>query len=211
MEMIVTQEKLTAFDALPERTQKQMQFLIEIDRMKNIFRHTLLTDGSRQENDAEHSWHLAILAMILAEYAPDDKIDNCHVIKMVLVHDLVEVYAGDTFAYDEKGNTDKEQRERAAAEKLFSLLPPEQGREIHDLWEEFDAEKTTEAMFAASLDRIQPLIHNYLTKGHTWQEGDITKAKVLKRMDIIQRGAPLLWGFVEAILEDSIQKGYLPE
>ncbi|MHB1315159.1 MAG: HD domain-containing protein [Christensenellales bacterium] len=203
--------RLEAFDSIPMRTQQQIHFLIEIDRMKNILRHTLLIDGSRRENDAEHSWHLALMALILFEYAPAETIDVCKVIKMALVHDLVEVYAGDTFAYDENANLDKDLREAEAAGRLFSLLPSDQCLELRGLWEEFDAEETLEAIFAASLDRLQPLIHNYLTKGHTWKEGDINKAKVLKRMDMIKRGAPALWCFVEAILQDSIQKGYLPE
>jgi len=156
-----------------KRMEGQLRFLIEIDKMKSVLRQTLLADGSHRENDAEHSWHLALYAMILQEYAAGE-IDIDRVVQMVLVHDLVEIYAGDTFCYDAAANTDKAERENAAAEKLFSLLEPEQGAYYEALWREFDAEETDDSKYAAAMDRIQPLMNNYMTGGHTWHLGIFT-------------------------------------
>lgn len=192
-----------------ERFEKQLSFLIEVDKMKTILRRTLLADGSRRENDAEHSWHFALMAMIFYEYADRTRVDLSRVIKMALIHDLVEVYAGDTFAYDEEGNLDKEERERQAADRLFSLLPEDQGGEIRALWEEFDAMETADSRYAAAIDRMQPFINNYMTRGYTWSMGDVNRGKVLCRMDMVRQGAPELWPFVEAVIADSIEKGYL--
>ena len=143
-----------------ERLKKQLEFLVEIDKMKNVLRRTLIVDGSRRENDAEHSWHLAMLAMVLEEYS-EREINISRVVRMCLVHDLVEVYAGDTFAYDEKGYEDKLARETAAADKLFSMLPTEQGEEFRALWREFDEAQTADAMYAAAMDRLQPMMNNF--------------------------------------------------
>jgi len=166
-------------------------------------------DGSRNENDAEHSWHLALMAIVLSEYSLAQELDLSRVIKMVLVHDLVEIDAGDTFCYDEKANEDKEERERRAAERIFGLLPPDQAEEFKGLWEEFEERKTPEACFAAALDRLQPLLSNYHTNGHTWVKYDVKYDKVIKRNYPIKESAPALWEYVLEILEDSIQKGYL--
>ncbi len=190
-----------------ERFEKQLRFLKEIDGMKNVLRQTMLVDYSRRENDAEHSWHFAVMALILAEYG-DGEVDLFRVLKMALVHDLVEVYAGDTFAYDVKGNEDKEAREQEAADKIFGLLPKEQGQELRDLWEEFDAMETRDALYAACIDRLQPFINNYFTQGHTWRRGNVSPEQVYKRMEPIKYGAPELWKFVEFVIEDSIKKGY---
>ena len=194
-----------------ERLSKQIDFLIEIDAMKNVLRQTLLADGSRRENDAEHSWHFAVMAMILQEYAYSPDVDISRVLKMALVHDLIEVYAGDTFCYDDAGNSTKEAREREAADKLFGKLPAEQGAEIRALWEEFDAMETPDAIYAASIDRIQPLINNYLTQGHTWKKGNVTSDKVYKRMEPIRTGMPQVWEVVEFMITDSIRRGFLKE
>jgi len=191
-----------------ERLRKQIEFIEEIDKLKKICRQTLLMDGSRNENDAEHSWHLALMAMVLSEYSPE-KLDVCRVIKMLLIHDLVEIDAGDTFCYDEKANEDKEDREQKAAERIFGLLPSDQGKEFRELWEEFEERKTPEARFAASIDRMQPLLCNYHTNGHTWVKYDVKYDKVIKRMEPIKEGAPVLWDYILEILEDSIEKGYL--
>lgn len=193
-----------------KRIEGQLRFLIEIDKMKSVLRQTLLADGSHRENDAEHSWHLALYAMILQEYAAGE-IDIDRVVQMVLVHDLVEIYAGDTFCYDAAANTDKAERENAAAEKLFSLLEPEQGAYYEALWREFDAEETDDSKYAAAMDRIQPLMNNYMTGGHTWHLGDIHSSDVYRRMAPIKIGAPKLWPVIEYIVEDCIQKGYLPK
>ncbi len=187
---------------------RQIEFAVEIDKMKQIMRRNLLVDGSRCENDAEHSWHFAVLAMLLEEYAAE-KVDICKVIKIALVHDLVEVYAGDTYAYDEKGNEDKAQRELESADKLFGMLEGEQGREIRALWEEFEAKETPESRYANAIDRINPLINNYLTNGKTWQKAGVHSTQIYKRMDIIRTAAPELWSVVTGIINTSIEKGIL--
>ena len=191
-----------------ERLKKQLEFLVEIDKMKNVLRRTLIVDGSRRENDAEHSWHLAMLAMVLEEYS-EREINISRVVRMCLVHDLVEVYAGDTFAYDEKGYEDKLARETAAADKLFSMLPTEQGEEFRALWREFDEAQTADAMYAAAMDRLQPMMNNFLTDGHTWKEGKVTSDKVLDRMQPIKKARPELWQVVEYIVSTSIERGIL--
>lgn len=191
-----------------ERLRQQLEFIIEIDSMKNILRRTLIMDGSRRENDAEHSWHISIMAMILQEYS-EGETDITRVIKMLLVHDLVEIYAGDTYAYDEQGALDKEEREIRAADKLFGHLPPDQQQQFRELWDEFELGHTLDARYAACMDRLQPLLHNYVTKGHTWKEGNVDSAKIYKRMSVIESTAPRLWEVVEYIINDSIEKGYL--
>lgn len=187
---------------------KQIEFAIEIDKMKQIFRVNMLTDASRRENDAEHSWHFAIMAMLLEEYSAE-KIDVSRSIKIALVHDLVEVYAGDTYAYDAKGNEDKLERELAAADKLFGLLEPEQAAYFRGLWDEFEAKSTPEARYANAIDRIQPLMLNYLTDGITWKENKVRAPQIYKRMDIIRTAAPGLWCVVEGIIKSSVEKGIL--
>ena len=191
-----------------ERLIRQIEFLKEIDKIKQIFRQTLLIDGTRHENDAEHSWHLAMMAMILSEYA-DEKIDAGNVIKMVLVHDIVEIDAGDTFVYDEKGYEDKPEREKKAAERIFNILPKDQADEIRALWDEFEERKTPDAKFASALDRIQPIIHNYYTNGHSWRKHGVKSHQVLERNKIVSKIAPELWKFINDIVEDSINKGYI--
>lgn len=191
-----------------EKLKKQIEFIIVIDEMKNVLRRNLLVDGSRRENDAEHSWHLAVMAMILEEYSAD-KVDISKVLKIALVHDLVEVYAGDTFAYDVKGNEDKLDREIIAAEKLFGMLKDGQGDEIRALWDEFEAKETPESKYANAIDRLQPLILNYLTNGHTWKLGDVHAPQIYKRMDIIRTTTPELWHIVEGIISTSIESGLL--
>ena len=191
------------------RWDKQLAFLVEVDKMKTVLRQTLLADKSRQENDAEHSWHFALMAMLLLEYATDKNLDLLHILKMALVHDLVEVYAGDTFAYDVQGNRDKEAREQEAADKIFGLLPQEQGTELHALWVEFDAMETPEARYAAAIDRLQPFISNSVTDGHTWKIHGVKKSQVLARMDMVRQATPDLWQFVENVIADAIEKGYI--
>ena len=187
-----------------DRFEKQLQFLIEVDKMKNVLRQTLLADKSRQETDAEHSWHFALMAMTFYEYAYSPDIDILKVLKMALVHDLVEVYAGDTFAYDEEGNKDKQDRENKAADKLFCLLPQDQAMEYRALWEEFDAMETPDSIYAAAIDRLQPFINNSVTQGHTWKLYGVSKENVYKRMEMVKKGIPALWDFVEAVIDDSI-------
>lgn len=191
-----------------DKLQKQIDFLIEIDKLKGIFRQSLLADGSRHENDAEHSWHLCMYAIVLEEYAQPGT-DMLRVLKMMLVHDLVEIYAGDTYLYDEKGNESKDDREQAAADKLFSSLG-EQGSELRALWEEFEACESVSSRFANGFDRMQPVMLNYVTKGKMWLEHKVHKADVMKRnYRLLDYGHPKLVEFFNKIVEDSVEKGYL--
>ncbi len=191
------------------RLEQQMRFLVEVDKMKSVYRRTILIDKTRRESDAEHSWHFALMAMLLAEYADPEKVDCARVIRMALVHDLIEIYAGDTFAYDVQGNQDKRQSETEAADKLFALLPEDQAAEIRALWEEFDAMETPDAQYAAAIDRLQPFLNNYLTQGHTWGLGGVKSAQVYERMDPIRVALPEVWPFVDKMIQESIEKGYL--
>ena len=191
------------------RLEQQMRFLVEVDKMKSVYRRTILIDKTRRESDAEHSWHFALMAMLLAEYADPEKVDCARVIRMALVHDLIEIYAGDTFAYDVQGNQDKRQRETEAADKLFALLPEDQAAEIRALWEEFDAMETPDAQYAAAIDRLQPFLNNYLTQGHTWGLGGVKSAQVYERMDPIRVALPEVWPFVDKMIQENKEKGYL--
>jgi putative hydrolase of HD superfamily len=192
-----------------ERLERQIAFVREVDKLKTVDRQTLLTDASRQENDAEHSWHLALMALILGEYADGGGIDLLHVIRMVLVHDLVEIDAGDTYCYDEAGYADKTQRETMAAERIFNLLPADQAGEIRALWDEFEAAATPEARFANALDRLQPLIHNVFTNGRMWQKHGIVKSQVIDRNSKISDGAPDLWRYARELIEQAVADGHL--
>jgi len=189
-----------------DKLKGQLDFLIEADKMKSILRQTLLIDKSRRENDAEHSWHIALMAMTLAEYAPFE-ISLDRVIRMALVHDLVEIYAGDTFAYDTAGYQSKDERENEAADKLFSLLPKEQSCVYRALWEEFDAMQTPDAIYASAIDRLQPFINNSLTDGHTWVQHGVTVDKIYKRMAIVKEALPALWEFIENVIDENMKSG----
>ncbi len=191
-----------------KRLDSQFLFTAEIDKMTSVLRRTLLLDKSRRENDAEHSWHIAVMAMLFSEYAAAP-VDIGRVVQMCVVHDLVEIYAGDTFAYDAAGNVDKEEREKAAADKLFAMLPEQQGRMIRSLWEEFDAMETADAKYAACMDRLQPFFHNTLTDGHTWVEGGTNRAAVEKRMAVIKEVMPKVYEWVEGNIDHAIAEGWL--
>ncbi len=200
-------------DFLPsgnDRLDRQLKFTAEIDKMTSILRRTVLLDKSRRENDAEHSWHIAVMALLFEEYALE-KPDIGRVVQMCVVHDLVEIYAGDTFAYDTKGNADKEEREKAAADKLFAQLPEEQGKYIRDLWEEFDAMNTVDSKYAACLDRIQPFFHNTLTDGHTWVEGQADRGAVEKRMAPVKEFMPLVAAWMDKNIDEAVKKGWIKE
>ncbi|WOB41947.1 HD domain-containing protein [Thermoleptolyngbya oregonensis NK1-22] len=192
----------------PTRLAQQIQFVLEIDKLKGVLRQTLLTDASRRENSAEHSWHLALMAIALAEYAPAP-IDLSRVVQMLLLHDLVEIDAGDTFAFDIQANQDKAEREQAAADRLFGLLPPDLGQPLRACWEEFEAAETVDARFAHALDRFQPFLHNLQTEGGTWRLHGITCDRVLGRMQPVKQGAPALWPVVEALIHQAVAAGYL--
>lgn len=194
-----------------ERFEKQMRFIVEIDQAKSVFRQTLLINGSRHENDAEHSWHLAVMAALLSEYTEDQEVDVAKTIKMTLLHDVVEIDAGDTFCYDQDGGLDKAEREKKAAERIYNLLPPDQAQEFRGLWEEFEERKTVEARFAAALDRLQPIIHNYRTNGHSWREHNIRKEQVLQRIAPIADSSRVLWEYAKNLVEDAVKNGLLAE
>jgi len=195
---------------IDERLNKDIQFILELDKMKSILRQTTLMDGSRRENDAEHSWHISVMAMVLSEYA-NEKIDLCKVIKMLLIHDLVEIYAGDTFCYDMEGNKSKKERELEAADKIFGMLDEDKGRELRSLWDEFEEMKTNEAVFAAAMDRMEPLFSNYYSDGGTWKKFNISKEQVYKRIEPIKYASDELWQFVVNMIEYAIKKGYIAE
>jgi putative hydrolase of HD superfamily len=194
----------------PERLRQQILFVVEIDRLKGVLRRTLLTDRSRLENSAEHSWHLAVLAVLLVENAAE-QVDLLRVLKMLLVHDVVEIDAGDTFCYDAAANLDKAEREERAADRLFGLLPPDQARELRALWDEFEERESAEARFAAALDRLQPMLHNYLTAGHSWREHGVVRAQVVERNQPMAEGAPSLWRFAQRFVQDAVDRGDLAE
>lgn len=196
---------------MENRLDLQMQFIVEIDKLKSIFRRTRLFDNSRHENDAEHAWHLAMMALTLNEYA-DEKVNVNRVIKMVLVHDIVEADAGDTFLYDETANAAKAGLEKAAAERIFGLLPPDQKAEFISLWEEFEARQTADARFAAAIDRLEPMMQNALTAGHAWKKHNVTKDRVVaKNRPIIEAGSEKLWKFAEGLIVRAVESGHLAE
>ena len=193
-----------------ERLEQQIAFLLEIDKLKSVLRRTYLLNDPRHENSAEHSWHLAVMAMLLAEHA-NAEVNLLHVLKMLLVHDVVEIDSGDTYIYDVAGNESKATREQEAAERIFGLLPDDQRDEMHRLWGEFEERTTPEARFAAALDRLMPMLHNYHTQGRAWLEHGITDAQVIDRNGHMAEGAAGLWEYAEAMIQDAVGQGYLRE
>lgn len=191
-----------------ERLKKQIDFMLELDKMKNLYRQTYVLHEDRRENDAEHSWHIAILAFMLAEYS-NEPIDVPHVMKMLLLHDVVEIDAGDTYCYDEDGNKTKAEREERAARRIFGILPDDQYDEYYALWREFEDSVTPEARFAAVLDRIQPLLLNYTKGGISWQEHGIHKEQVLARNTAYFSSSDTLSEAIKHIIEDAHEKGWL--
>ena len=191
-----------------DRLDRQLAFILEIDKLKLVLRQTLLTDESRRENSAEHSWHLALMAGLLAEYAPSGT-DVGRVVRMALVHDLVEIDAGDAFCYDPVAVQGKAEREVACAERLFGMLPEEQAEELRGLWDEFEAGTSPEARFANALDRLQPLLQNLNTRGGTWRMHGVRREQVRKRMEPIREGMPQLWPVVEQAVERAVAEGWV--
>lgn len=187
------------------RLADQLAFLVEIDRLKTVLRMTCVVGESRRENSAEHSWHLALMAPVLAEYAPEE-VDLQRVMTMVLLHDVVEIDAGDTFAFDEAAHHDKEAREQAAARRIFGLLPDDQGVAFRALWEEFEEGRTADARFANALDRLQGALQNLKNGGGTWRDHGISRERILQRQRPIEAGAPPLWpvlvDMVDRLLEE---------
>ena len=193
-----------------ERLTRQLDFIIEVDRLKGVMRRSPLVDGSRLENTAEHSWHVALAALLLSGYA-NEPVDVARVVRMLLVHDIVEIDAGDTYAYDVSGNRDKVERELRAAARLFGLLPDDQAAEFRALWEEFEDQATAESRFANALDRLMPLLHNYLNDGHVWREHHVNAAQVRGRMAPVAEGSAALGDIVAAVLQNSLARGLLDE
>jgi putative hydrolase of HD superfamily len=194
-----------------DRFRQQIEFILEVDKLKNVLRKTILMDRSRRENSAEHSWHIALTVLILSEYAKDPDVDLFRVIKILLVHDLIEIDAGDTYCYDDQGRKDQARREKSAADRIFNLLPADQARTLRELWDEFEERKTTESKFANALDRLQPFLHNYFTEGQIWQENNIKRSQVKSRMHPVDDGAPILWNYVRFLIDDGVKKGFLGE
>lgn len=192
-----------------ERFKRQIDFILEADRLKKIARRTTLLDVSRQENSAEHSWHIALLVLILAEYAADTDLDLLQVIKLLLIHDLVEIDAGDTYCYDEVGGQDQQKREIKAAERIFNILPADQADAFRALWDEYEARATPESKFANALDRPQPFLHNYFTRGYTWQKHGIHKNQVIARMQLVNDGSHFLGDYVSRLIDDAVKQGFL--
>lgn len=180
-----------------ERLGKQFAFILEIDKEKNILRQTLKSDGVSRENDAEHAWHMAIMTLLLAEYA-SEPVDVLRTISMLLIHDLVEIDAGDTYAYDETGKLSQRERELAAADRVFGMLPKDQGEKLRALWDEFEAGETPEAQFAMAMDRIQPMMLNAATDGQKWRENHVKLSQVLARNKRTPQASPALWDYTKA-------------
>jgi 5'-deoxynucleotidase YfbR-like HD superfamily hydrolase len=191
-----------------DRLAAQLEFLLEVDALKRVERRTRIVGGSRQENTAEHSWHLALFALVLAEHS-DEPVDVGRVMAMVVVHDLVEVDAGDTFAYDTAGEADKAERERLAADRLFGLLPPEQGAALRALWEEYERGDTADARFAMAVDRLQPMLLNHADGGRTWRDHGISADRVLARNAAISMSSAALWEVAQARVADSVAAGLI--
>lgn len=191
-----------------EKINQLLRFTAEVDKMTGISRRTMLLNKSRRENDAEHSWHIAVMAMLFKDYAPEG-CDVARVVQMCIVHDLVEIYAGDTFAYDVSANLGKEEREKAAADRLFGELPVHLGKQFRLLWEEFDKMETPDAKYAAAMDRLQPFLHNTLTDGQTWKEGKPSVDMVEKRLGPALELIPEIKGWYDANIERAKKEGWL--
>ncbi|MBR3420866.1 MAG: HD domain-containing protein [Ruminococcus sp.] len=191
-----------------DRIKKQLDFMLELDKMKNLYRQTYVLHEDRKENDAEHSWHLAILAMLLSEYAAQP-VDVLHVMKMVLIHDVVEIDAGDTYCYDAEGYKSKADREEKAAQRIFGLLPDDQREEFYTLWREFEDSETNDARFAAMLDRLQPIMLNYTKGGRSWQEHGIHKEQVLARNLPYLSESEQLADVIRSVIDEAAEKGWL--
>ena len=192
-----------------ERLRRQIGFIAEVDKLKEVFRQTIVTQSRRPENSAEHSWHFALMIIVLAEHANHPGLDVLRVLKMVLIHDLVEIDAGDTFAYDTKNMADQHEREAKAATRIFGLLPPDQTAEFRALWDEFEERATPEAKFAAACDRFHPMLLNCLTDGHAWQKHGITHDRVLARNAHVADGSTALWAYAVEMIQQAVNDGHL--
>jgi len=188
------------------RDQQQIAFILEIDRLKTIFRRSYLTDCSRFENDAEHSWYFALIALVLREHAPHD-VDIFRVMKMALIHDIVEIDAGDVILYDEEARKNQVAKEEAAAERIFGILPPDQGVELFSLWREFEEGATVDARYARAVDRFSSIILNYATGGRSWMEHGITISQVKRaNREVIEGASHCMWQIVEKMIDETFQR-----
>lgn len=192
------------------RLEQQVNFIVEIDKVKNIFRQTYLADANRKENDAEHSWHLAISAFLLKEHVKEE-VDLLKTILMVLIHDLVEIDAGDTYAYDDAGAIDKREREEKGAERIFGMLPEDQGTYFWELWEEFEAYESADAKFAHLLDNFQPLLLNDASNGKSWEEHGVKKSQIYKRNEKIEETSVPVWEYMKALVQKHIELGHVKD
>lgn len=192
-----------------ERLEKQLRFLLEIDRLKRVERQNILADASRRENSAEHSWHLAVLALCLAEHAKAEGIDLFKVVRMLLIHGIVEIDAGDAFLHDAAAQAEQAEREAAAAERIFGLLPLDQGEELIGLWREFDEGTSAESVLAQAFDRVQPALLHEATEGVIWEKYGTTHAQIQSKMAIVGRAAPVLWARIQHIIGRARAAGML--
>ena len=190
------------------RLEQQLQFILEIDKVKKIIRQTPLSDASRKENDAEHSWHIALMAYLLQEYV-EEPVEVSKVMLMGLIHDLVEIDAGDTYAYDEEGAKTKDERERKAADHIFGMLPEDQGMYLKALWEEFEAYETAEAKYAHLLDNFQPLLLNDAAGGISWTEHQVKKSQIYKRNEKVEETSATVWKCMQDKIDKHIQAGHV--
>ena len=195
---------------MDDRIKKQLDFSLEIDKEKNIFRQTHLSDKGRNENDAEHAWHMAVMAYLLKEYA-NEKIDISRVMLMCLIHDIVEIDAGDTYAYDKEGIKSQKQRENLAKQRIFSILPDDQKDEMTALFDEFEECETPEAKYAHAMDNLQPLILNNSNDGGDWKEHGVTARQVYERQSKTRLGSEKLYEITDRIIQDNIKKGNLKD
>ena len=194
---------------MDERLKKQLDFILEADKVKNIMRQTYLADASRKENDAEHAWHMAVMTLLLSEYS-NEEIDVLKTVSMLLIHDLVEIYAGDTYAYDEEAKKTQKDRELAAADHLFGVLPKDQEDKLRGLWEEFEAAESAEAKFAHTMDNIQPLMLNCASDGRSWEEKQVKLSQILGRNKRTKDGSEELWDFAyNHFIRPHVDKGHI--
>jgi len=192
-----------------ERLQRQIQFILEADKLKEVLRQSLLTQSRRRENDAEHSWHLCLAVIVLAEHANTAQLDILRVLKMLILHDLVEIDAGDTFAYDTAAMVGQHEREARAADRIFGLLPPDQSQEFRALWDEFELKATPEAKFATAIDRFQPMLLNCHTAGAAWRRHGVTHDRVLDRNAHVADGSRAIWDYATAMIQSAVDAGHL--
>lgn len=199
--------KIEGYRLKMSRLEEQISFIAEVDKIKNIFRQTNIGKNIRRENDAEHSWHLAIMAMFLKEHSNFDDINLSHVIEMVLIHDMVEIDAGDTYAYDVEANKTKREREVKAAERIFNILPEDQAKYLRALWDEFEAEETHDAKFALALDVLHPIIMNDIGDGLAWETHAVKESEARQRVARIKAGSKELFEVANKIVDNNIAKG----